>query len=92
MNLILSISKKFVTNYKNSKKKREFHFFPRLKKSSKRPLLIGSDIETKVKELDSIRRKYYLLADIRIKNINDASKAINEILKKIWLELWKYLK
>tara|TARA_Y100001970_G_C13997978_1_gene731803 strand:- start:206 stop:748 length:543 start_codon:yes stop_codon:yes gene_type:complete len=55
----------------------------RLKKSSKRPLLIGSDIETKVKELDSIRRKYYLLADIRIKNINDASKAINEILKKI---------
>ena len=40
----------------------------RLKNSSKRPLLITNDIEKKIKELDIIRRQYYLLADIKLKN------------------------
>ena len=40
----------------------------RLKKSSKRPLLIGENIQKKIKELDFIRRKYYLLSDIIITN------------------------
>jgi shikimate kinase len=43
----------------------------RLKKSYKRPLLLNTNIEKKIKELDLSRRKYYLLADIKIKNSND---------------------
>ena len=54
----------------------------RLQKSSKRPLLINSDIEKKIKELDLTRRKFYLLADITIRNINDPLNAVNIIMEK----------
>jgi len=47
----------------------------RLKKSYKRPLLINTNIEKKITELDLLRRKYYLLADIKIKNSNDLDHA-----------------
>ena len=57
--------------------------FERLKKSTKRPLLLGQDIEKKLKELDLIRRKYYLLADIKISNINTPEVSVSEILNKI---------
>ena len=40
----------------------------RLKRSHKRPLLKNMDINEKIKELDTERRKYYLLADIIIQN------------------------
>tara|TARA_B110000438_G_scaffold300053_1_gene351554 strand:- start:718 stop:1272 length:555 start_codon:yes stop_codon:yes gene_type:complete len=43
----------------------------RLKNSYNRPLLTNVNIEKKIKELDKLRRKYYLLADIKIKNSND---------------------
>ena len=35
----------------------------RLTYSTKRPLIAGQDIQKKIKELDTTRRKYYLLAD-----------------------------
>ena len=57
--------------------------FERLNKSTKRPLLLGQDIEKKLKELDLIRRKYYLLADIKISNINNPEVSVSEILNKI---------
>tara|TARA_B100000686_G_C16588745_1_gene862157 strand:+ start:212 stop:775 length:564 start_codon:yes stop_codon:yes gene_type:complete len=40
----------------------------RLKDSNKRPLLQGINIRKKIKNLDIDRRKYYLLADIKINN------------------------
>ena len=40
----------------------------RLEKSNHRPLLKNVSIEKKIKELDIVRRKYYLLSDIVIKN------------------------
>ena len=52
----------------------------RLKKSKNRPLLENTDILTKLKELDSQRRKYYLMADIRIQNKNSISKAYNNFI------------
>tara|TARA_B110000014_G_C20051940_1_gene547268 strand:+ start:374 stop:934 length:561 start_codon:yes stop_codon:yes gene_type:complete len=52
----------------------------RLKKNSKRPLILNQDIEKKIKELDIIRRKYYLLADIICKNTNDTKKTLDEFL------------
>ena len=54
----------------------------RLQKTSKRPLLINLDIEKKIKELDLTRRKFYLLADITIRNINDPLNTVNIIMEK----------
>jgi len=54
----------------------------RLKKSSKRPLLLEVNIEKKIKELDIIRRKYYLLADIILKN----NKNQTDMLSNFFIE------
>ena len=49
---------------------------------AKRPLLINEDIEKKLKELDSKRRKYYLLADVILKNYDDPNKIVSAFLEK----------
>ena len=54
----------------------------RLKKSSKRPLLLNVNVEEKIEELDIIRRKYYLLADIVLKNINKPEDIIINFIEK----------
>ena len=54
----------------------------RLSNSSKRPLLVNVDIEKKIKELDSKRRKYYLLADVILKNYDDPNKIVSVFLEK----------
>ena len=54
----------------------------RLKKTQKRPLLMNVNIKDKIKELDTNRRKYYLLADIQIKNCGDANDAFETFLEK----------
>ena len=56
----------------------------RLKNTKKRPLLANVNIEKKIKELDITRRKYYLLADIIIKN--DEDDDINETIKTFFLK------
>ena len=55
----------------------------RLKKSYKRPLLINENILQKLKKLDNIRRKYYLLADIKINNYASPANTVSIFLKKI---------
>ena len=55
----------------------------RLQNSSKRPLLENVNIEEKIHELDVIRRKYYLTADIIIKDHDIPRESINKILKKL---------
>ena len=54
----------------------------RLKKSYKRPLLINENILQKLKKLDNIRRKYYLLADIKINNCENPANTISIFLKE----------
>ena len=54
----------------------------RLKKSYKRPLLINENILQKLKKLDNIRRKYYLLADIKINNYENPSNTVAIFLKE----------
>ena len=54
----------------------------RLKKSTRRPLLLNVNIEEKIKELDSLRRQYYLLADITLKNYETPLETLSEFLKK----------
>ncbi len=54
----------------------------RLKKSTNRPLLENVDLAEKVKELDIIRRKYYLLSDITIKNTHSPIDACKNFIKK----------
>ena len=54
----------------------------RLKKSTNRPLLKNVDLAEKVKELDIVRRKYYLLSDIIIKNINSPIDTCKNFIKK----------
>ena len=54
----------------------------RLKKSYKRPLLINENILQKLKKLDNIRRKYYLLADIKIKNYERPANTVSIFLKE----------
>ena len=54
----------------------------RLKKSYKRPLLINENILQKLQELDNIRRKYYLLADIKINNYENPSNTVAIFLKE----------
>ena len=54
----------------------------RLKKSYKRPLLINENILQKLKKLDNIRRKYYLLADIKINNYESPANIVAVFLKE----------
>ncbi len=54
----------------------------RLEKSYKRPLLINENILQKLKKLDNIRRKYYLLADIKINNYESPVNTVSIFLKK----------
>ena len=54
----------------------------RLKKSYKRPLLINENILQKLKKLDNIRRKYYLLADIKINNYQSPENTVSIFLKE----------
>tara|TARA_Y100001970_G_C14236705_1_gene862277 strand:+ start:1094 stop:1654 length:561 start_codon:yes stop_codon:yes gene_type:complete len=59
----------------------------RLINSKKRPLLFNVNIGEKLKELDSKRRKFYLLADIKLKNCDDPNQIVS-----IFLENYKKLK
>jgi shikimate kinase len=54
----------------------------RLKKKKKRPLLENVNIKDKIKELDIVRRKYYLLADIQIENCGNPIDAFALFLEK----------
>ena len=54
----------------------------RLKRSIKRPLLKNTNINKKVKELDTSRRKYYSLADIKIKNVDTPIKTCKNFINK----------
>jgi len=54
----------------------------RLKKSYKRPLLINENILQKIKKLDNIRRKYYLLAEIKINNYESPANTVSIFLKE----------
>ena len=54
----------------------------RLKNSSKRPLLLNVDIEKKIKELDILRRKYYSLADIILKDHKNPSDTLSNFFVK----------
>ena len=57
----------------------------RLKKSTGRPLLKNVNIKEKVKELDSVRRKYYLRADIIINNTGiSPHKTCENIFNKLY--------
>ena len=55
----------------------------RLKNTNKRPLLKDVNIENKIKELDKVRRKYYIKSDIIIKNSADPQEAVNQILNNL---------
>lgn len=54
----------------------------RLKKSTKRPLLLNENIEQKIKQLDLIRRKYYSLANITLNNQEKPKEIIKIFLQK----------
>ena len=54
----------------------------RLKKSYRRPLLINENVIQKIKNLDNIRRKYYLLADIKINNCENPANTVSILLKE----------
>ena len=55
----------------------------RLSNSYNRPLLKGVNLTKKIKELDTQRRKYYLLADIKIQNINTTKNSCQTFIKKL---------
>jgi len=52
------------------------------KSSSKRPLLMGINIEDKLKKIDNARRKYYLFADIILKNQGTVEEALKSFIKE----------
>ena len=54
----------------------------RLNQSSSRPLLLGVNIEKKIKELDAIRRQYYILADITLENYANPIVTLSDFLIK----------
>ena len=54
----------------------------RLKNSVKRPLLHNVEILKKIKELDIIRRKYYLLANIILNNYETPANTVKKFLIK----------
>ena len=78
------LNKKFITLFLDVKIP---ELAQRLKENTKkRPLLRNVNIEDKIKELDNIRRKYYLLADIQIEdcgNVNDAFALFLERYNKL---------
>ena len=55
----------------------------RLKNTNKRPLLQNTNIMDKIKQLDSDRRKYYLLADIKIRNLIKATDICQNLVKQL---------
>ena len=73
------LNKKFITLFLDVN---IFKLTQRLKESKKRPLLLNVNIEDKIKELDTIRRKYYLLADIQLENCKNAIDTYALFLKK----------
>jgi len=74
------LNKKFITLFLDVKIP---ELAQRLKKNTKkRPLLRNVNIEDKIKELDNIRRKYYLLADIQIENCGNENDAFALFLEK----------
>ena len=56
----------------------------RLKNSIKRPLLLNTNIEKKICELDAKRRKYYLMANFKLSNCEDLKE-----ITTIFLENYK---
>ena len=54
----------------------------RLKKSKRRPLIHDTNVEEKIKELDAIRRKFYLLADITLNNYDNPIETVSDFLVK----------
>ena len=54
----------------------------RLIKSKHRPLINDTNIEEKIKELDAIRRKFYLLADITLNNHLTTTDTVAEFRTK----------
>ena len=54
----------------------------RLIKSKRRPLINDTNIEDRIKALDAIRRKFYLLADITLKNHLTITDAFVDFRKK----------
>ena len=79
-----SLKKKFVTVFLDVNLDT---ILERLENSKKRPLLKNTNIRDKIKELDIIRRKYYLLADIKLtsqKEISNTFKEFNTKYKKFY--------
>jgi len=54
----------------------------RLKKTEHRPLLMNINVINKIKELDKLRRNYYLLSDIILKDHISIKNTIMEFNKK----------
>ena len=54
----------------------------RLKKSLKRPLLLGVNIKNNLEKIDIIRRKYYLSADIVLDNQENIDVTLKNFLEK----------
>ncbi len=61
----------------------------RLKYSKNRPLLKNANIKKKIKDLDSYRRKYYLLADIRINNTHTSPYKNSRLFIDKFLNLYE---
>ena len=53
----------------------------RLAHSHKRPLIKNTNILSKLKELDTERRKYYLKADMRIHNVNSINESYLNLIE-----------
>jgi len=60
----------------------------RLENTKRRPLLKGVNIEKKLRELDINRRKFYLLADIILKDYDNLNKTL-EAFSKMYTKLTK---
>ena len=78
-NIRKSLKKKFVTVFLNANLD---IIVKRLENSKKRPLLKDVNIRDKIKELDIIRRKFYLLADINLTSQNELSETFKEFNRK----------
>ena len=93
-NIIISLGGGAILNklIRENLKKKSFTIFldvdlktlaTRLKNSTNRPLLKNVDIISKVKELDRLRRKYYLTSsNVKIHNKDTASKTSRDIVNK----------
>ena len=54
----------------------------RLEKNLNRPLLKNTDIMKKIKEMDQVRREFYLLADIVLNNYDSTQDTISDFFIK----------